>query len=84
MFNLDMVNFYTKFLNDMKDAQLEDGDIPDVVPNYFKKKFISDPVWGSAAIIIPWYYYLYYEDNKILEDNYNMMIGWLNHLDKEF
>ncbi len=84
IFNLDMVNFYTKFLNDMKDAQSKDGDIPDVVPNYFNKKFISDPVWGSAVIIIPWYCYLYYEDNKILEDNYNMMIGWLNHLDKEF
>jgi len=82
--NFDMVNFYTKFLNDIKDSQSEDGDIPDVVPNYLSEGFMSDPVWGSAVIIIPWYCYLYYGDNKILEDNYNTMVKWLNHVDKEF
>lgn len=84
MLNLDMLNFYTKFLNDIRDSQSEDGDIPDVVPNYLSNGFISDPVWGSAAVIIPWYCYLYYEDKKILEENYRMMVRWLNHVDKEF
>ncbi|MBS7613546.1 alpha-L-rhamnosidase, partial [Candidatus Bathyarchaeota archaeon] len=60
-------------------AQREDGGVPDVVPPYWSL-YPADPAWGTACVIIPWYMYLYYSDKRILEENYELMKGWVDFL----
>ncbi|MCB0730932.1 MAG: family 78 glycoside hydrolase catalytic domain [Ignavibacteriae bacterium] len=61
IYNFDMHSFYTKWLNDISDAQnKETGYVPNTVPYHSGG---GGTPWGSAYIIIPWYMYLYYGDS---------------------
>jgi alpha-L-rhamnosidase len=68
--NFDMAAFYTKYLEDIRLAQKEDGSLPDTVPPYFGHLYPADPAWGSAYIILAWNMYQFYEDKKILERHF--------------
>jgi len=82
IYNFDMAAFYTKWLRDIKEAQREDKSLSDVVPPYWQL-YPADPTWGIACIIVPWYLYLYYDDIRILRDNYKVMKGWVDYLTKK-
>lgn len=71
--------FWTKFLNDVKYAQLENGDIPVVVPNYTNYTS-SDTAWSGNYPIAVWYVYQYYDDERILREHYPSMRKWLDYL----
>jgi alpha-L-rhamnosidase len=77
--NFNMAGFYTKYLDDMKDAQKEDGSIPDVIPAYWSL-YPADPAWGTACVEVPWQLYQFYEDRQVLEDNYDLMKRWVEFL----
>jgi alpha-L-rhamnosidase len=81
--NFDMAAFYTKWIRDIKEAQKEDGSLPNVVPLYWTMGYPADPAWGTACIVIPWHLYLYYGDRRILEENYPVMKGWVDYLAAE-
>ncbi len=70
--------FWTKWLNDIKDAQRDDGAVPDIAPSYPTDR--SDPAWGSNYPILVWYLHQYYGDNRILEEHYEGMKRWLDYL----
>ena len=78
IYSLDMKSFYTKWINDISDAQnKKNGYVPNTVP--FHNGGGGTP-WGSAYILIPWYMYLYYGDIQILEQHYAGMKKWMNFL----
>ena len=71
--NFDMAAFYTKYLQDIKNAQKKDGSLPDTVPPYLGRLYPADPAWGSAYITIAWHLYLYYGDTRVLEEHFEAM-----------
>ena len=78
IFNFDMASFYTKWMNDLKDAQNpETGYVPNTVP--FQSGG-GGTAWGSAYIIIPWQMYLYYGDEEMLKQHYPGMKLWIEYL----
>jgi alpha-L-rhamnosidase len=77
--NFDMARFFTKYLKDIKLCQREDGSISDVVPPYWSL-YPADPAWGSAYVTIAWYLYWYYNDLRILEENYEGMKKYIDFL----
>lgn len=80
IYNFDVAGFYTKWLRDIRDAQMEDGCVPDVVPMYWPI-FPADPAWGTTCVLMPWMLYQYYGDQRVLEQNYPMMqryVAFLN------
>jgi len=79
IYNFDMAGFYTKWLKDISDSQAEDGSVPDVVPPYWSI-YPADPAWGTACVVIPWYLYQYYGDERILKENYSVMKKWVDFL----
>lgn len=42
--------------------------------------FFDTIAWGSACILAPYWHYLYYGDRRILEDNYDTGMRYLNYL----
>ncbi len=79
IYSLDMRSFYTKWLNDIADAQNKvTGYVPNTVPYHSGGGGVA---WGSAYIIIPWYMYLYYGDVGVLEDHYEGMRHFIKYLE---
>ena len=78
-YNFDMAGFYTKWMKDIKESQQEDGSLPNVAPPYWKL-YPAEAAWASACLIIPWQLFLFYDDARILEENYEIMKNWLDFL----
>jgi len=81
--------FWTKWLKDIKSAQDEKGQIPDIAPNYVNpgaasdvqpSKFIGDPAWGGNYPILVWYLYQYYGDKRLLKEHYQGMKRCVDYL----
>ena len=83
-FNMDVREFFHKWMRDVRDAQGETGGVPPVVPC---RKLISipdgGPAWADATIICPWTIYLCYGDRKILEDHYQSMERFMEFLERD-
>lgn len=78
--DFQMHSFYQKWLNDMKDAQYENGRIPNTSP-LMLGGVGGGIAWGSAYILLPWWMYQYYEDTRILEDHYESMKRYMIYLE---
>ena len=74
-----MPRFWTKWLDDIKDAQLENGSVPDICPNYVQRDD-PDPAWGGNYPILVWYLYQYFDDSRILEEHYAPIRLWVDYL----
>lgn len=81
IYNFDMAGFYIKYLDDIKDAQREDGSVSDVVPPYWSL-YPADPAWGTAYITIAWYLYQYYGDTEVLKDHYDGLKKYVDFLSR--
>ena len=82
MYNYDLSQLYEKLADDMQDAQLANGLVPDIAPEFvqFEKGFRDSPEWGSAAILAVWTAYQQYGDQRILTDHYEMMKRYAEYL----
>lgn len=81
-FNFDLYQLYSKQVDDMMEAQLEDGLVPDIAPEYvpFGGGFRDSPEWGSASVILPWLIYKWYGDVSVMEKAWPMMIRYAEYL----
>ena len=75
-------NLYNKVIDDMIEAQTDNGLVPDIAPEYveFVGGFRDSPEWGSACIILPWDLYEWYGDIEAVRKAYPMMIRYLSYL----
>jgi alpha-L-rhamnosidase len=78
-FNADVASFFTKWLQDVRDAQSEDGAFSDVAPRIVVTTDGS-PGWGDAGVIVPWTLYRCYGDERILDRHYEAMRQWVEHI----
>jgi alpha-L-rhamnosidase len=76
-YNMDVHNFFSKWLKDVEADQSEDGRVPFVVPNVLGDTAGGSAGWADASTIIPWNMWLIYGDPKILEDQYTSMKSWV-------
>lgn len=83
-FNMDVSAFFTKWMQDVQDAQSPEGAFPDVapLPPGLGVLDLSNgaPAWGDAGIIVPWTIYRTYEDTRIIERHYDAMVCWMKYL----
>ncbi len=77
--NFDMYGFYKKWLDDIRDSQLNSGEISDVVPPFWPL-YPADPGWGDEFISLLWDVYRYYGDKDILFEYYPSTKKWLDFL----
>ena len=81
IYNFDMSQFYTKWLDDISDAQNHrTGYVPNTTPY---QDGGGGTAWGAAYVIIPWYMYLYYGDIRLLQRHYKGMKNWVEYLKNE-
>ena len=79
-FNMDVHNFFTKWLKDVS-ADQEQGVMPYVIPNVLG--YVNNSAgWADAATIIPWNIYLAYGDKQILKNQYASMKAYVESIRK--
>ncbi|MCJ7449173.1 MAG: glycoside hydrolase family 78 protein [Bacteroidales bacterium] len=78
----DIHNLYNKMIDDMIEAQLENGLVPNIAPEYveFVGGFRDSPEWSSACIILPWDLYEWYGDIEAVKKAYPMMKRYMDYL----
>ncbi len=81
-YRYDMSSIYPKILNDLHTAQLPNGTIPTIAPEFvrFSGGFEDTPEWGSSFIISNWYLYQWYGDTRLIKELYPDMKRYLYYL----
>ena len=82
IFNMDMAAFFTKFSQDIRDDQADDGRFPDFAPHPRdpNKGLSGSPAWGDAGTIIPWRVYQNYADTRLLEEHFEAARRWVDYI----
>jgi len=70
--------FYTKWIEDWRDCQSPDGNLPYTAPTYWGG---GGPAWSGYCITLPAKVYERYGDVRILQENFPMMQRWLAFLE---
>lgn len=79
-FNMDVHNFFAKWLKDVAADQQPNGSVPFVIPNVLGAGSGGSAGWADVATIVPWTMYIAYGDKKILEDQYPSMKAWVGYM----
>jgi hypothetical protein len=88
LFNFDDDLLYRQVAQDMQDAQLPDGMVPGIAPEYVafvdhdgvSTAFRDSPEWGSAVVLATWEAYRFDGDERVLRDHYADMRRYLDYL----
>jgi len=81
MFDFNVASFFTKWLDDIAEAQTPEGSIPDVAPPFWPI-YTDNVTWPSAYVIIPGHMYEQYGDTRILERHYPHMCKWVEYMSR--
>jgi len=82
----DVLGFTRKWLQSVRDDQLDDGRIANFSPDGRRIKHHLDDQfammtgssgWGDAIVAVPWEMYAAYGDREILAENYDAMTRWV-------
>jgi alpha-L-rhamnosidase len=79
MFNFYTPLFFQNWLKGVQSGQDSNGDLPYISPRPFMEA--GTIAWSVAYPLIIWYHYLYYGDEKIIEDHYETIKRYLEFLD---
>lgn len=71
----DLGNFYGGWLQEVRDAQSDEGAFPDVAPRLVRTDD-GAPGWGDAGVLVPWALWEWYADRQVLEDSAESMAAW--------
>jgi alpha-L-rhamnosidase len=80
VFNADCAAFYAKFVDDLLDAQSDNGAFPDYAPTNAKVNE-GHFGWADAGIVIPHLLWRAYGDTRIVERAWEAMRRYLDHRD---
>lgn len=78
-FMFDNSTFYAKWTDDMREAQREDGIIPDICPAYYNY-FTPDMTWSSALPVVADMLYEQTGNSQPIVRNYEAMKKWMNRM----
>jgi alpha-L-rhamnosidase len=74
---------YAKWGNDIRDAQRQDGCIPDVAPVYLTY-YTDNVTWPATLPFLCDMTYTQFGNKKPIEDNYEAIKKWMAHMEKNY
>lgn len=81
LFNFDGITVYEKWLADHRDEQQPNGVLPAIIPTSgWGYHWANGLDWTSTIAIIPWSVYQFYGDTKLLEDCYDNIKLYVDHV----
>ena len=80
MYNSNATQFYQKWMGDVRDGQDEDGAFPTIAPQTWGSVGKAEAAWADAGVIVPYMVYTMSGNKSVLEENYEAMSRYMNHL----
>ena len=90
-FNADVAAFFTKWIDDVREAQLREGEAAGAYPDYCPYPFAHGKpgarfgtAWTDAGVICPWTMWRVYGDTRLVERHFESMerfMEWRARLD---
>ena len=77
----DLSKLYSKWVTDIRDAQLDSGSLPDVAPSYWPI-YSDNTTWPGTFLFASDMLYTQYGDKHTIEANYPAMQKWIEHMSK--
>lgn len=81
-FFADTYDFLRKWMRDMRDAQNEFGGYPSVAPDGAFGGTFMRLGWADAGVIVPWTMWKQFGDTTIIEENWESMEKFVNHVNE--
>jgi alpha-L-rhamnosidase len=88
-YNADVAAFFTKWIDDVREAQRDSGAYPDYAPYPFahgKPGATHGTAWTDAGVIVPWTIWQVYGDTRIIRRHWESMVkfmAWRRESDPE-
>lgn len=79
-FFANTLTFFHKWMRDMRDSQSEVGGFPGVAPFGQYGNEMMRLGWADAGIIVPWTVWKQFGDKQIIEENWESMNLFMNHV----
>jgi hypothetical protein len=82
-YEFDADRLFAKSMNDMVEAQLGDGMVPNIAPEYteFAGAFRAATEWGAAFVLVPWQQYQFAGDVDLLRTHHDAMKRYFAYLE---
>ena len=86
VYNYDARYMIEQTMQNIVDAQHEDGSMPEIAPEYtqftgtWARPFQESPEWGGAIIALPMLYWQHYGDLSLADKHYDAMKRYLAYL----
>lgn len=90
IFNFDMAQFWTKFVDDIETTlgrggttYWKDPATPGIPCNIAVGRRLCQearPDWGAAYVLVPWYLYNYYGDTDVFTRHYEHLKRWIEYV----
>ncbi|MEI7728056.1 MAG: family 78 glycoside hydrolase catalytic domain [Verrucomicrobiota bacterium] len=77
-YNADVAAFYSKWLREVREAQLPSGAYPDYCPWPFQHGKAYAAAWTDAGIIVPYTLWKVYGDKRIIERQWDSMVKFMD------
>lgn len=86
LYLMDCAPVVRKWLGECRLSQYPDGKIANIAPRNNRPSFTTELLagsvgWGDAAILVPWALYERSGDQRLLEENADMMRRWYAYLE---
>lgn len=86
VFNRDMAGFFTKWIQDIRDSQFDDGRFSNIAPHPGAPNWLAaskgeyGPGWSDAGVVVPWRMYQNYADRRVLQEHYGSVKRWIEFI----
>ena len=86
VYNYDAQSMIKQTMQNIVDAQHEDGSMPEIAPEYtqftgsWARPFQESPEWGGAIIALPMLYWQHYGELSLAREYYEPMKRYINYL----
>lgn len=81
LINLSPENSYREWLNNIRCAMKEDGQLPGVIPTgEWGYHWGNGPMWDSVLTFLPFFTYKYRGDKTILAENADAILRYINYI----
>ena len=82
-FLFDNQTLYAKWLDDIKNAQTQDGGLPDVAPAFWR--YYGDNVtWPGTYITVADMLYQQFADQEVIKKQYPYMKKWMSYMEENY
>lgn len=79
-FFANTLDFFHKWMRDMRDSQSSQGGFPGVAPFAQYGNEMMRLGWADAGIIVPWTIWKQFGDTQIVDDNWEAMNRFMTHI----